>query len=138
MTCMPSSRWEILSFPDLAALMRWYIPIAATAMNRLMAMILKVNSPFIASFFRWRIVESRKGVSPLRSHGTVRESLPSYGSSCLITNVFLHFGYTNSLAVISSHSNQSSQCLLVVKNYKTKQAKSFDPLSFNNFITTTT
>ena len=33
--------------------------------------------------------------SPLRSHGTVRESLPSYGSSCLITNVFLHLGYAN-------------------------------------------
>ena len=27
-------------------------------------------------------IESRKGISPLRSHGTVRESLPSYGSSC--------------------------------------------------------
>ena len=40
-------------------------------------------------------VESPKGVSLLGSHGTVRESLPSYGSSCLITNVFLHYGYTN-------------------------------------------
>ena len=28
------------------------------------------------------IIESRKGISPLRSHGTVRDSLPSYGSSC--------------------------------------------------------
>ena len=28
-------------------------------------------------------IESRKGISPLRSHGTVRESLLSYGSSCL-------------------------------------------------------
>ena len=40
-------------------------------------------------------VESPKGVSPLGSHGTVLESLPSHGSSCLITNVFLHDGYTN-------------------------------------------
>ena len=28
-------------------------------------------------------IESRKGISPSRSHGNVRESLPSYGSSCL-------------------------------------------------------
>ncbi len=28
------------------------------------------------------IIESRKGISPLRSHGTVRDSLPSHGSSC--------------------------------------------------------
>ena len=33
------------------------------------------------------LIESRKGISPSRSHGTVRESLPSYGSSCLITKV---------------------------------------------------
>src|SRR5690606_20151711 len=33
------------------------------------------------------IVESPKGVSPSGSHGTVLESLPSYGSSCLITKV---------------------------------------------------
>src|SRR5690606_42106774 len=32
-------------------------------------------------------VESPKGVSPSGSHGTVLESLPSYGSSCLITKV---------------------------------------------------
>ncbi len=41
------------------------------------------------------IVESRKGVSSVSSHGTVRESLPSYGSCCLITNVFLHHGIGN-------------------------------------------
>src|SRR5690606_23997846 len=34
-----------------------------------------------------RTVESPKGVSPSGSHGTVLESLPSYGSSCLITKV---------------------------------------------------
>src|SRR5665647_3796190 len=42
-----------------------------------------------------RIVESHKGVAPLCSHRTVRESLPSHGSSCLITNVLLHYGCTN-------------------------------------------
>lgn len=40
-------------------------------------------------------VESRKGVSPLRSHRTVRETLASYGSSCSITNVIKHYGRTN-------------------------------------------
>jgi|694.fasta_scaffold13541_1 hypothetical protein len=60
----------------------------------------------------WPTVESPKGVSPLGSHGTVRESLPSYGSSCLITNVFLHYGYTNCLAVISFQIKKSSHCWL--------------------------
>ena len=31
-------------------------------------------------------VESHMGLTPLRSHGTVRNSLPLYGSSCSITN----------------------------------------------------
>jgi len=30
-----------------------------------------------------QIIESRRGISPLRSHRSVHESLPSYGSSCL-------------------------------------------------------
>src|SRR5690606_3803159 len=30
-------------------------------------------------------IESRRGISPLRSHRTVRESLPSHGSSCSLS-----------------------------------------------------
>jgi hypothetical protein len=63
-------------------------------------------------FSEWPTVESPKGVTPLGSHGTVRESLPSYGSSCSITNVFLHYGYTNLLAVISFQIKRSSHCWL--------------------------
>ena len=37
--------------------------------------------------------------------------------------------------VILSHVSRSSQ-LMVVNSYKTKQAKSFAPLPFSNFITT--
>ncbi len=33
------------------------------------------------------IIESREGISPSRSHGTVLETLASHGSSCLITKV---------------------------------------------------
>ena len=40
-------------------------------------------------------IESREGISPLRSHGTVLESLPSHGSSCLITKVQTLYGFTN-------------------------------------------
>jgi hypothetical protein len=40
-------------------------------------------------------VESPKGVAPLGPHGTVRESLPSYGSSCLITKVRIRVQRTN-------------------------------------------
>ena len=36
----------------------------------------------------WGIIESRRGISPLRSHGTVRESLPSYGSCYPIMLLF--------------------------------------------------
>lgn len=32
-----------------------------------------------------REIESRRGISPLRSHRTVRESLPSHGSSCSLS-----------------------------------------------------
>ena len=41
------------------------------------------------------LIESRAGISPSRSHGTVHETLASHGSSCLITNVLIHYGYTN-------------------------------------------
>jgi xanthine dehydrogenase accessory factor len=39
-----------------------------------------------------QVIESRSGISPLRSHRTVREPLDSYSSSCSITNVILHYG----------------------------------------------
>lgn len=45
--------------------------------------------------FKLALIWSRKGISPPRSHGTVLETLASHGSSCLITNVLLHHGYTN-------------------------------------------
>ena len=35
-------------------------------------------------------VESRKVISPLRSHRTVRESLPSYGSSCFKSQMYCY------------------------------------------------
>ena len=38
-------------------------------------------------FNRLPLIESRKGISPLRSHKTVLEGLPSYGFSCSVTNV---------------------------------------------------
>ena len=40
------------------------------------------------------IVGSRRGVSPLRSHRTVREPLDSYGSSCSVTNIKELYGCT--------------------------------------------
>jgi len=44
---------------------------------------------------RFSSVESERGLSPLPSHGTVREPLNSYGSSCLITNAANCYGCTN-------------------------------------------
>ncbi|CAN1577149.1 hypothetical protein MCERE19_04085 [Spirosomataceae bacterium] len=43
---------------------------------------LKVKLNLIA--FKWQIfqIESGEGISPSPSHGTVREDLPSHGSSC--------------------------------------------------------
>ena len=82
-------------------------------------------------------VESPKGVSPLGSHGTVLESLPSHGSSCLITNVFLHHGYTNLHWLWSRSRVADLPNFWLSAIHETKQAKSFAPLSFNNFITTT-
>ena len=41
------------------------------------------------------IIESREGISPSRSHGTVLETLASHGSSCSITKVLLLYGFTN-------------------------------------------
>ena len=41
------------------------------------------------------LIESRKGISPSRSHGTVLETLTSHGSSCLITKVCTLYGFTN-------------------------------------------
>jgi len=38
------------------------------------------------------VIESRRGISPSRSHGTVLETLASHGSSCLITKVKLSYG----------------------------------------------
>ena len=46
-------------------------------------------------FFALSIIESREGISPSRSHGTVLETLASHGSSCLITKVLLLYGFTN-------------------------------------------
>jgi len=46
----------------------------------------------VSFFLHLAVVESRKGISPLRSHRTVRETLASYGSSCSITNVIKHYG----------------------------------------------
>ena len=43
-----------------------------------------------------QVIESREGISPSRSHGTVREPLDSYGSSCSITKVRVLYGFTNS------------------------------------------
>jgi hypothetical protein len=42
----------------------------------------ETNLAIFIAFMLSLTIESRKGISPLRSHGTVRESLPSYGSSC--------------------------------------------------------
>jgi hypothetical protein len=48
------------------------------------------------------LIESHKGVSPPRSHTcpasferTVLETLHSYGPSCSVTNILLHYGRTN-------------------------------------------
>lgn len=47
------------------------------------------------SFFSLAVIESREGISPSRSHGTVLETLASHGSSCSITTVLLLYGFTN-------------------------------------------
>ena len=84
---------------------------------------------------------ARKGISPSRSQGTVLESLPSHGSSCLITNVisftlWIYQFPVRLLAVILFHNNQSSHyCLLF--NMKLKKGKSFATLPFSNIIATT-
>jgi hypothetical protein len=91
--------------------------------------IYPLKSFFILSIAKLPPVESPKGVSPLGSHGTVRESLPSYGSSCLITNVFLHYGYTNCLAVISFQIKKSSHCWLSLDLKPNRLSPSFHCLS---------
>ena len=50
---------------------------------------------FICLVLSLWLIESREGISPSRSHGTVLESLPSHGSSCLITKVQTLYGFTN-------------------------------------------
>ena len=40
------------------------------------------------------VIGSGEGISPSPSHGTVRESLDSYGSSCLVTKVVNLHGCT--------------------------------------------
>ena len=42
---------------------------------------------YVGFFLVYCPIESREGISPSRSHGTVLETLASHGSSCLITKV---------------------------------------------------
>jgi hypothetical protein len=46
------------------------------------------------SFLGLQVVESRKGITPSRSHGTVREPLNSYGSSYSNHKVITTYGRT--------------------------------------------
>ena len=56
---------------------------------------LKFSILYGFSFLQWGLIGSCEGISPLHSHGTVLETLASHGSSCLITNVIIHYGCTN-------------------------------------------
>ena len=56
---------------------------------------------------RLPIVESRERISLLRSHGTVLESLPSHGSSCLITNVI---NYIRDVPIASDEKVADAPC----------------------------
>jgi len=77
-------------------------------------------------------VGSRKGISPSRSHRTVREDLPSYGSSSSVTSAKVHLNIlfvkkTNSCNSASPHPIVP---LLVVIRGETKLAKPFAPPDF--------
>ena len=49
---------------------------------------------FVYGSAKWHIIGSGGGISPLPSHRTVRESLPSHGSSCSRRCEYTH-GWTN-------------------------------------------
>ena len=74
--------------------------------------VVQLDNSIEGEFFRvaWPVIESRKEISLLRSHGTVLESLPlhslpraSHGLFCTVTNVvFLHSGYATHMVITSS------------------------------------